>query len=247
MPILTPGWSLNFEMFFYLLFCFVLIFPLGRRIFISGMLFAALALTHFLLPSPGSAGSPAAVAVAFLTDTRIFEFWFGMIIGQIYLAEILRVPRSLCMAALLGGLIVILAPRGASAYGPWANLVFTMLPAAAIVLGMVALEQNFGMWKMPLPLLLGDASYSIYLSHILILGLARVLWVRAGLGHGSVVNAMAFAVFSMALVLLGSVVVYRLFERPVTSALQRIFQRQRGTVSQAPASMPAAGPKDGPI
>ena len=58
MPILTPGWSLNFEMFFYLIFCFVLIFPLGRRILVSGMVFAALALTHLLLPSPDPLDPP---------------------------------------------------------------------------------------------------------------------------------------------------------------------------------------------
>ena len=215
-PILVPGWSLNFEMFFYVIFAVTLLVPLRRRVLVCGILFALLTVIHQHLLVAG-----ANIAVEFLTDSRIFEFWFGMAIGHLYLNDALRLPRPAWLALTAFGFIAILARQVHPADSDWDNVLFTMVPAACIVLGVVGLERNFGLRKLAFPLLLGDASYSIYLSHIPLLGLARFVWTQAGLSAGTLANAIGFGMFSMLLVVLGSLVIYNWFERPITTALQR--------------------------
>jgi exopolysaccharide production protein ExoZ len=109
----------------------------------------------------------------------------------------------------------------------WDALLGTVIPAGALILGAVAFERWHGVWRSRFLQLLGDASYSIYLTHIFTLGIARALWMHTGMTQPTVFDAAVFAVFSMTLTILGSILVYRLVEQPITAALQRLHNRSR--------------------
>jgi len=66
---------------------------------------------------------------------------------------------------------------------------------------------------------LGDASYSIYLSHILTLGVVRLIWGRLGLTQVDLLHVAAFAGASVATSVAVGWAIYALVERP----LQHVF------------------------
>jgi exopolysaccharide production protein ExoZ len=236
-PLLVPGWSLNFEMFFYAIFALVLFAPQRRRLGINGIVFVGLVLTAFLLSNSGVRSE-----WLFYGDIRIFEFWMGMLIAHFFLHSELKFPLWVPWVILAGGFAAIIfpfAPPGFMANAAGRTLIANMLPAAAIVFGAVALEQSKKVGVHAGLMFLGNASYSLYLSHIFSLGVARVLWSRAGLERNGLPYAIGFAIISMALVLAGAALSYRLLEAPLLKVLQRLVPKRRREYA-APAVKSAA-------
>src|SRR5882724_5744170 len=92
-PLLVPGWSLNYEMFFYAIFALILWLARDRLLLYTGILFVAMTVAHGFL-QPGSVGY-------FYCDPIILEFWLGMAIGQYYRA--VRLSRWMSLALVAGG------------------------------------------------------------------------------------------------------------------------------------------------
>jgi exopolysaccharide production protein ExoZ len=222
-PILVPGWSLNFEMFFYAIFAIVLFCrSLPRRVLINGVVFLALIVLHYSLLREHSA------VLAFLTNWRIAEFWLGMLIAQLYVKRAFLGQRAApwCVLLAVAFTVLVFQPISSIFAQEVHALIFTMLPAALIVLSVVALEQLRAVPKIAFLVRLGDASYSIYLSHILFLGVCRALWQHFGLPDHSLMSASCFAVFSTATVIYGGFLVYWGVERPMTDFLHRLYRRR---------------------
>ncbi len=222
-PLLVPGWTLNFEMFFYAIFTIVLFAPLQYRLAINGLIF----LLIFSLGRWLHGSGPHSI-ITFYGNPQIFEFWAGISIGHRYLQAPLRLPRPACIALIAAGFPILLLNYHAlpDPYQSFGDSIWCfLLPATAIVFGVISLESNDGVKHHWLPGLLGDASYSIYLSHIFVLGLARVLWPRLHLEHRGAVYAAAFAIFSMALTMLGGILSYWLLEKPMLNKLQAAYRR----------------------
>jgi exopolysaccharide production protein ExoZ len=229
-PLLVPGWSLNFEMFFYAIFALVLFAPPHRRLAINGIVFAVLVLTAFFLRSSG-----VRAELLFYGDIRIFEFWLGMLIAHFFRHHELKFPLWIPWAILAGGFAAIIFPFAPPAFMASTDartLTANMLPAAAIVFGAVALEQSKKVGAHAGLMFLGNASYSLYLSHIFSLGLARVLWSRIGLERDGLPYAAGFAIFSMALVVAAAALSYRFLETPLLKMLQRIVPKRRREYAQ---------------
>jgi exopolysaccharide production protein ExoZ len=218
-PLLVPGWSLNLEMFFYLVFAFVLLAAARRRLWIVGAIFGVLVLL-------GQIARPLGVApeLLFYTDVRLLEFWLGMLIAHFVLQDRLRLSHALAVGLIVAGFVVLLTgfPVNALEPGSFARTVLgNVLPSAAVIIGAIAMERNGWIAEHPWLHWLGDASYSIYLTHIFSLGAARFIWARLGLEAGGVLSAAGFAVFGMLCVLAGAWVVYNAVEKPTLNGLQR--------------------------
>ncbi|MDB6106432.1 MAG: acyltransferase [Gammaproteobacteria bacterium] len=231
-PLLVPGWSLNCEMFFYLIFSLMLYLPFTARLGANGLIFAVLVAVNLALLYPASYP-----ALSFLTDVRLFEFWLGMAIAHFHLQGRPRLPAWLAVGltalgfgALLSqvSLLPLLSDPALEAK------LSTMLAAALIVLGAVGLERSTALPKSLLWLFLGDASYSIYLSHDFALGFARFTWLRFGPAGATLAQAAAFATFSMVAVLIGACLTYRLLERPLLAFLQSRLPRRRAALKEIP-------------
>ena len=70
---------------------------------------------------------------------------------------------------------------------------------------------------------LGDASYSIYLSHLFVLGAWRAIWSLLAPGHLGVPQALALSVCALALCAGAGGACYRWVEAPMTRFLQRFL------------------------
>jgi len=146
-PVLPAGWSLNFEMAFYVLFALFL--PLPRRIAIptlASVLILASFLSQFLY---------APSLAAHYGQPILLDFVAGMLIAHFDF-------RLSGWLTPVGFLLLALAPQ-------WTDIrpLTVTMPVALILASARSLDQGLKDWR--LPTLLGDASYAIYLSHLFVL------------------------------------------------------------------------------
>lgn len=214
-PLLVQGWTLNLEMFFYLIFGLVLLLPRSRR-------FAALAGTFLVLVTAGLLFRPDAPVLSTYTRPIMLEFLCGAALGRIWLAQ--KVPGRL-----FGNVAVAVASAGFAWLALYPGMIHGFLFglfALLLVAGVLALEESDAVSRLPLLNYLGDSSYSIYLWHALAVS---VVFKLAGiLELGPLTTA---AVAAIAGTLLG-VASYEMLERPLVALT-------KGKRAPAKASLPA--------
>jgi len=170
--LLNPGWTLSYEAYFYLLFAF------GIALAPRRLLAAYTALVIGSLWVLSQFGLFSARLGHISGDPLVFEFLYGVLIahamsrgsGSIPAFTRQRLGYLLLTLGMAGFISTIFLPAAAHhrafAWG---------MPAAALVAGAV-LTPIPALYQSRLLLLLGDASYSIYLSHQLpMMLLARYL------------------------------------------------------------------------
>jgi len=217
MPVLVPGWSLNFEMAFYIVFALSLWVPSRLRLGFVGAIFLLL---FVLVQLPW--GNTLPKEFWFYVDPRIVEFWLGMLVGSQVVASWNQwVPRFVLWLVMLGATGLLLAPSAAyGAFPPFVAVwIGNVLAAGALIWAVVALEVRGKVPQIRVLQRLGDASYSIYLSHILTLGVVRLIWGRLGLTQVDLLHVAAFAGASVATSVAVGWAIYALVERP----LQHVF------------------------
>ncbi len=204
-PLLFPGWTLNYEMAFYILFAGALLGPSRWRLVLVMVPLIALMLVGLLPHSKTS-------LVEFYCNTMLFEFAAGCALGAAMTATKPITPPA-WTAALMIVLGVVLAvsfkwtptwPRGLA----WG------IPAALFVSGWVFLERSYRPASVRFFLLLGDASYSIYLSHVIVLSAAFQAVHRMAQARGAVGEILASAIL-VAICTVSGVALYWLVERPL--------------------------------
>ena len=202
-PLLFPGWTLNYEMTFYLLITLALLGPMRMRLgIILVPLVLLLAMGHF----PHSDRS----LVAFYSNSLLAEFGMGCILGFAIEQGLAEASPSWTGAAMIGSSVAaffVMAqlpglPRG-FAWG---------VPAALFVGGWVFNERAVGIARVPMLQLLGDASYAIYLSHVLVLSALFQLAHRFVKSTDGEIGASVIMVFAC---IAAGVGVYWFVERPI--------------------------------
>ena len=210
-PTLFVGWTLNYEMFFYLVFAIGLLIDdvTVRTTYVCGLL-AALALAHGFLP-------PASIALEFYSQPIILEFCGGMLVAAALRSDRLQnIPLSTSLIMLSVSLIgIVILP----VEFPQPSRVLTDgLPAVFAVFSAAALNSAGVIVRNRLPLLLGDASYSIYLTHAFVTQALQALGAKLGVGKG--ISAILIPI-TLALVCLAGVATYVWVERPLTRTMRR--------------------------
>jgi exopolysaccharide production protein ExoZ len=226
-PLIVPGWTLNYEMFFYLLFAAGLLAPARIRPWVVSAALAGLV-------AIGPLGDPRDPLWATYTNPLLLEFGAGVWLGKAWSDGWLpgrAAGWTLVAAGLAGFAAVTLAgidtePVRMLAWG---------LPALALVTGAVSLERAG-----PLPhwwplRALGDASYSVYLIH----GLAISAAVRLLQMVGIEASALLFLA-SVATGVAAGLVGYELVEKPMMKLFRTGMAAKRPgpALGVAPASEP---------
>ena len=208
-PVIIPGWTLNYEMFFYAVFALMLPFRPAWRI--AGVLAV---LCGFVLA--GRAVPPGPGAVAFYTNAIMLEFGLGVLVGALFTSR-LPVPPAAALAAAMLGLGLLFALDGALP-----PLLATGLPAALVVGGLALYERGAAVPGFGPARHLGDASYALYLSHPLALGFVAALLPKLGPA------ASTHWILVLAALMLGATLVggltYRFLERPATEGARRLVR-----------------------
>ncbi|HTH16335.1 MAG TPA: acyltransferase [Magnetospirillum sp.] len=221
-PIVTATWTLSHELLFYVLFAIILFHPrLGAAVFLAWLgLIAWVNITE-----------PANFPLAFLGRQQNLEFFMGMAVAWIVRHR--SVPLPWCFAVAGAGLFIACGLTEA----------YTSLPvgrfealgygatSALLVLGVVGLEQAGRLRVAPILSILGDASYSIYLTHMALLAvLARTF--RALALPEPLAGWPAFVLMAV-LATSGGVLFHLMVERPILR-WQKPSARRRPLASNAP-------------
>jgi exopolysaccharide production protein ExoZ len=204
-PLLGVGWTLIFEVFFYL------IFALGLFLRVRLVPFVAVIMGICALISLVKQDTWPAWSIYF--DFRVLEFLAGMLLGR----YVMNWKMSVWLAAGLVGAgfaMILFGPSGLKGAGV---LLTRLLPATAVVAGVMGLERHIR-W----PALLkfgGAASYSLYLVHPIVAPAAPVILSKLHL-----VSAPLSIMGSVSVALVAATAVYLLFEKPVSLILSKKFK-----------------------
>lgn len=214
-PVVFVGWTLNYEMAFYVIFALGLMLP-GR--------IAGLALSIGILVAAAAFGQIARPegVLGFYCAPMILEFGAGMLLGALYVRERLPSGRGWAWTA------VAIAPLALALMlaGPWLWPQFDralMFGAPAVVLvaaGLVAerarlvLDQG---WIQ----LLGAASYSVYLTHFFCTQVVTKAAERLT-GFGPLMM-WALVPVAFLLVAIVGVFVHRRVELPLTELARKVI------------------------
>ena len=217
-PIIAVGWSLEYEMFFYTVFAGFLFLSASWR-------FAGLLATLAIAVALGLFYSGQDPLLLTYGDPILLEFGAGVVIAR--LIQLGRIPGRKSGLLLAAAGILGFAASALFETSPSYQVIFWGIPAFALVAGLVIFEHRGGVGSYKLLERLGDASYSIYLVHtILIALLASVIGSR--LSHSF---PAAFVAISLVAAALAGLCSYYLIERP----LNRAFRRSAGDYKAAAA------------
>lgn len=212
-PVLALGWTLNYEMLFYVFFALALMMPIRLGVIWLSTLMVGLALVGTMI-------SPRYVQISFWTSPIILEFLYG-----VFVALIFRSGFRVGMGSALG-LVVIGLLGFVRLSTPWDDAALPQflrcgLPAASFVLaaaiGPALPLKRVVIWSVAL----GDASYSLYLSHPFIVRPMRAIWAKI---IGADLPAGFLVACSTAIAVLLAFALYRMVERPMTSYVQSIVK-----------------------
>jgi exopolysaccharide production protein ExoZ len=227
-PFIQLGWTLNYEMIFYAIFALAIAVSLSRRVPLT---IAALVLLVGLGALSAFDGSPA---LEFYSNDIVLEFVFGMALAQLFLdGTLARLSRG--PGWMLIGLGAIGLSVGAYAIAELPRALAFGIPAALMVAGALAIEAGREVRRVQPFLLIGDASYSIYLAHLFPIALERFAWARLGLPAEGFLAATAFIGVSLLGGALAGIACYLLIERPMLNAMRGWLKARPAAALNRPA------------
>jgi exopolysaccharide production protein ExoZ len=213
-PNLILGWTINYEIMFYILFAFTLLFGKWR--------YGALIFIFSILISAGQIFQFQSAPAKFYTDLILLEFLMGVGLFKVFQWEKGHSypPLVLWLTMLVAsGCIVI---DNGSVHRAFADgLAATVLTWATIHLAKKTHWHGL--------LLLGNASYSIYLFHFVVIGL---LWRLTHIaGKGPMEQSLLFALNFFLCIVVG-VLIHRFIEQPLLVWIRKITTLKSSTPSR---------------
>jgi exopolysaccharide production protein ExoZ len=220
-PLLMQGWTLNYEMFFYGLFALALAAPRSDRPWtLTAMLVACVGAGAFV--------GEGSTALSTYTSPLLLEFLSG-----IWLASAWErrgwIPAWLGWALLCAGLLAFVAVElaGADTTGPL-RIIYWGLPAFLLVSGAITVDRHGSLAHSSMLQVLGNASYSIYLTHALVITAVSVAAVKAAVLPGVLLYAV-----TLSTALCGGVICFAWIEKPLTRFVRQGHCQVTGVVLPA--------------
>lgn len=223
LPLVMVAWSLIHELWFYLVFALLLRLP--RRwlphclaLWALSVLAVNLAVDPLALPPP----------LRLATHVYTLEFIAGALVALHVLhprrPQLPPLPAALLgLAALLGGPWLIWT-QGLLEAPPLWRVAAAGTACAGLVLAAVSLERALPGRVPQILVRVGDWSYTIYLSHLLVLGTLGRIWQALGADPARPGdNALALAAMAAGVLLYGALA-WRWIERPLVGATRRLWQ-----------------------
>lgn len=209
-PLLFQGWTLNFEMVFYLLFAASLVLrSQALRVSLVSLVIVAAVLAGQLL-------APLSPVLGFYTSPLTLCFALGMGLGLAYP----RIGPALLCAALCS--LAVLALANATGVVTGSAIYFVRVAFAfAVITTALALEQRGWAWSWRPVQALGAASYSLYLIHPFAAIAIEKVAGRLGLLDGPAL--LATLAIALAAMIAAGLTLYRLVELPLQRAGRRLL------------------------
>jgi len=213
--LIKNGWTLSYEFFFYVIFSLSLFMKGKKGLVIPSIILLICGLLRW-------ASDSNHVLFRFVSDPVILNFLLGFLVYLLF-QRFKQVPPvvSLLLVAAATALLV-LQNNGQGLRLP---LLSSGIPVFLLSLGLVWLEP----WLQQRPVAflhhLGDASYSLYLSHPFALAGGALL--LSWLGLTSAAFAPLFVSLLVVLGLAGGFVCFRLLEKPLIEFFRTVFLKKK--------------------
>jgi exopolysaccharide production protein ExoZ len=213
-PLVNPGWSLNYEVFFYAVFAVGLFFK--RAIVFTLIVMGVLAILGSVVPSDNP-------FVHTYTSPLLLEFAAGLALAYVHQIKGLWFGLgSLTLGVALFAYTCLYHPEYRDGFS---RLVILGVPAILVVLGALSIERA-GYWpRLRIIEAIGDASYSLYLLQGIVVAFCDKFLHLSPLLTLTVIVAICLA---------GARLSYVLFERPVGRLLRTMITR-RVSVDELPS------------
>lgn len=220
--ILIVSWTLFYEIYFYAVIAVLLLLPerwflkslvvWGALIVASYFLFASKTPTHIIVTSPMGLEFIAGCFMArmsYIFSKHISWLLFGGGIGLLFLLFYVHPPTDLFIVNHINYDFMRIIRFG--------------IPSMLMVLGVVSLEKN----RICLPkfiIQVGNASYSIYLSHFIIYYAIGKIWRK--LPYNSASFHLAIYSVMVVTVMVYGLLSYRYIEKPMINFFRNLIQRE---------------------
>jgi exopolysaccharide production protein ExoZ len=212
--IIGPGWTLSYEVYFYLCFGIVMALSLFRGLFI-------LAIFFLLSIALGLAFHVVDPVLRVVTDSLLIEFLLGASVAYLIVVGV-KLPvglsyalQALALAGFLAGYLL--------GYSRFPSLIMWGIPSAALLAGLVFNERNGLLlnWVKKCAFL-GDCSYSLYLIHILLIDVLLTTYqaIFGTLSSGNI----GICLLLTALCITFAFVSYELLEKNLVGSLQYVLK-----------------------
>ena len=230
-PVLILGWTLEFEMLFYAVFALGLRWPHRRGLAVIALVLAGLALIGL---SPG-----LPMPLRFWANPIVLEFLLGILIAMVFRRGI-RLPAAAALALVLGGIIALVWVQAMGWPGvAWVwRFAWAGLPSAAVATGLALVRMPPVPPRLLRPMVvLGDASYALYLSHPFTLSLVAIGAERLRPG-----GAWGYIAVAYAASLGAAAALHLMVERPAHHWLLARMRRAPGARPIILAAAPGLAP-----
>ncbi|MDQ0903973.1 acyltransferase [Paenibacillus sp. V4I7] len=218
LPVIGVAWTLEFEMLFYFIFGLLMF---NRKILYTTLTLWGLTIIYFFI-------FPTALpkAIEHIVSPLNLEFLFGCGIAVVVIKRKISAEwmTRLGIISIVTSLTLqyfnILKINDAIAWG---------IPFSILILGLVSLEMKKRL-NIPKTLIyLGNASYSIYLSHLITLLVLESILEKLGLHKQYGHNGFVQLTFSVVAIFLGCVF-YSLVEKPLLKYVRSWFTNKKKVV-----------------
>lgn len=204
-PFLTVGWTLNYEMLFYLLACLVIL--TSRKRFIVLISFVIIFSYEYLKPSLS--------AMPFYSNGMMLEFLLGVFVADFYKNGMLEKINPLILSGLSVAALVFIYNRPEDH-----DILYIGFPCAVVVACFVGLESSIKDNKFTkIFVRLGDYSYSTYLCHVIVI--CSLLYAFKEVDNREYI----VSILCVPLTLVVSFLSYKFIERPIGSLSKHILKK----------------------
>lgn len=228
-PFFKLGWTLNFEMFFYVIFASLFWLPSKTRVVVLTILFATLStIGHFVKFD--------AAIPTYYTRIELIAFVTGGWLGLWHLHGRVRLSGAMAVAVTVVSIMLLYFVIARFDRGFVDDIPARLSLIAAATLHVWLMLGYLDREDVQVPALgryLGDASYSLYLFHMFGIGIAKVILQKLFGPQLSLFAAIPAGICGMAAGLLA----YHLLEKPIMDWFKqrRKSQAKRQSISLEPA------------
>jgi len=211
-PVLAVAWTLQYEMFFYLFFAFMILNRWLSIIFAVAILYNYIAAQSHTFP------------FSFLSQDYILLFAMGMLVSLACTSKRIIVSRPLLYVytgAVMFICVALDTVADIDSLEAWSTILYG-LSSCLMIFGLVKEEDAGrvvlgGNWMQ----LLGDSSYALYLIHLPLMSLLCKLSLLTPLDKFGISGAIFFYFVTLSSCLLSSVAFHLRIEKPITAFLRR--------------------------
>lgn len=217
-PVLQVGWTLDYEMYFYVIFTALLLF--SSRYFIVSL--AVILLTGFFV---GLIVDSVPPVFSVMTSPLLLEFFMGCLIGYMFTRYEIITPAYVGILMLIAGFSMLVF-TGIFDVSDVPRTIKWGIPSTIILAGAILLECGAGIDFHHLLTKLGDSSYSLYLSHIFTINAVGKIW-RTFFGE----TYDAFIVVSVLSAIIVAYLAYLIIEKPLIGYLNKKYNERKKLIN----------------